>query len=94
MARGLRNRKLKRTLSVSDVVLVRWVDSCGQPGWQSAIDIIDKPLTCQSVGFLVREDNESIVLALSRSDPSESSKPYGDMILIPSQCVLEKVKLK
>lgn len=78
------------------ILLIEWVDSAGDPGWQHTEDIKAHLAHCQTVGFLVTETKEAIALALSRTT-SNGFKPFGDIISIPkisitSKRVLSKVK--
>lgn len=55
-------------------VLVRWTDAASAAGWEDLELVLVKPfdLTVESVGFLIRDTDEFITLALSYSvDPEQ-----------------------
>ncbi len=78
---------------MNEVFLVKWRDSSSQSGWRSIEDVSDEPLICESVGFVVKESNSSLVLALSLMDQEQASKPVGDTIIIPTESIISKQKL-
>lgn len=46
-------------------VLVRWVDSARNMDWGLYEDVNETPVECESVGYLIKEKLDYIVLALS-----------------------------
>lgn len=73
-------------------VWVRWIDSASCTGWQC--DAVLEPMTCESVGFLQSSNDIAIVLSLSATDPAYSSRPVGDLLVIPKACVTKMRMLK
>lgn len=73
---------------------IQWKDSSSSSGWRSAEDINTEPLICESVGFLVKSDKNSTVLALSMANPDVCSRPIGDTIIIPTKCIVDMRTLK
>lgn len=67
--------------------LVTWTDACDAPTeWASVAKLAtSKPVTCRSVGFLLAEDDERVVLATSLSDDGDAANG----IVIPTSCVNE-----
>lgn len=82
----------KEEVTDPELVLVEWVDSFGcSPNWQRIEGIENlKPLRCQSVGWLVHQDDHYIVVVphLSASDqPHVDQQGCGDMA-IPQRSIL------
>lgn len=82
----------KEEVTGPELVLVEWVDSFGcSPNWQRIEGIEDlKPMRCQSVGWLVHQDDNYIVVVphLSASDqPHIDQQGCGDMA-IPQRSIL------
>ncbi len=72
----------------SDVRHVRWKDAsyhdtCDADG----LDVT--PYICETVGFLVREDDEVIVLAMERRE-SKNTEPFRHVVQIPKVLICEK----
>ena len=55
------------------IVLVHWVDHCVDGGrWIHEIEAIKVRIRkCESVGFVIFEDKENLILAQSRSDEGD-----------------------
>ena len=68
------------------IVLVRWLDSSSQHGWLSEDEISKEPVLCETLGFLVKESADHIVVALNRG-LSENIQPWGEVISIPMVAV-------
>ena len=73
------------------LVLVEWVDSCSFVGslWigKDNVEGLD-PHSCKSVGWIVKEDDECIVLAASLSDHE-----YSGNMCIPKVCITKMIDL-
>jgi len=71
--------------------LVRWVDACdAAPEWTPTDKVAaSRPVACQSVGFLLTEDDERLVLTTSVSDDGDAASG----IVIPTSCVTEVLYL-
>ena len=67
-------------------VIVRWIDSMGQSGWN---DPTPSKMECTSVGNLIKRDKESVVLSLNKSHYGT-----GDHIEIPAIAVKSVKRLK
>ena len=67
--------------------LVRWVDACDAATEWSAVDRVaaSRPVDCESVGFLLAQDDERVVLTTSLSDDGDAAAG----IVIPTSCVSE-----
>ena len=46
-----------------DIVIVEWVDSVRASDWTYAEDVDEKPMNCISIGFLMKETDDSITIA-------------------------------
>ncbi len=67
------------------VVEVEWIDSWAHGGWQDPEDVDGTPLKCRSVGYLLKNGPNTVVLALSQHEGGS----VGDVLTIPSRCVTE-----
>lgn len=73
------------------VVYVRWVDSTSRSGWQRLEGFREDALLCATIGFLVREDDETISIAHSLAfHDGEGQIPDGanNIITIPKCAIL------
>lgn len=77
------------------MVLIEWLDS-RQPtqGWQFLEDLeIPKACKCISMGWLLDEDAERVVIAAHRNDQDQNDQVMGIMV-IPSCSIQKKIILK
>ncbi len=75
------------------LVLIEWVDSMGSPGWHASHELKTMTVcTCQTAGFIVDEDMDSYVVALSCT-VDEGARPFADLIAIPRIAVKKIVDL-
>ncbi len=80
------------------MVLVEWLDAHSGRGWQTASQIADaaEPLYCRSVGWLVAETADCVVLVPHMSG-EQDGEPYltgcGDLT-IPKKAIVRSLKLK
>jgi len=75
-------------VNVYPVEVVEWVDSSSDDGWEDKHKVeeeFEESLTCYSVGFLVYESDDRIVL-LSH----DGSKQWSTRITIPKVCVVNR----
>ncbi len=76
------------------VVYVRWVDSTGRFGWQTMRSFREGKLDgliCTTIGFLVREDPETISIAQSlafHEGPDEEPDSIDNPLTIPRSAIL------
>lgn len=72
---------------VMPVVWIEWEDSCSHSGWQDADDACRDhaagPMICQSVGWLLHQDAQQLVVAQSRNEHGQ----VADRIAIPRVAV-------
>jgi len=70
-------------ISVRGVEVV-WLDSQGREGWTDKKEMQEwnEDLLCKSVGYLLREENDRIILVMS-----ESSTSLADGLTIPRACI-------
>ena len=66
------------------IVEVVWLDSQAHGGWTDKNEMQEwnGDMLCKSVGYLVRKENDRIVLAMS-----ESSTSLADGLTIPRACI-------
>lgn len=70
------------------VYLIEWVDSFGCPaGWEFLDEVEFKTTTITSIGFLVHQDDEKIVIAPHVS--SSEKRQIAGHIAIPRQQILK-----
>ena len=70
------------------ILEVEWVDSSSCYGWTREPDCTLSH--CESIGFIKREDKESITLIQSFSD----NDTFDNTITIPQVCIKKTRKLK
>ena len=71
--------------------LIKWNDSATMRGWFDKRDMPKEatPLECVTVGWLVRENDEEIVLAASKNEDQ-----WGGLWIVPRSCVYQQLELK
>ena len=76
-----------------DMIYVSWVDSCAPAwGWNDLVDLDIHEYLIDSIGFLIEEDDDNLMLAMSFSqeDPNKLNAPF----IIPKCCIKERYLLK
>lgn len=74
------------------IVLVEWIDSFGSHAWIPRIDAMEtKPSKCYSVGYLLKEDENYIVLSQSYDPQVEN---VGNVLSIPVKVVISMTQLR
>jgi hypothetical protein len=73
-------------------VAVSWVDSVRTTGWRTADEARadleqDDFLDCETVGFLVGETAERVILALNHQHVTGGEEMVGETIIIPRQAI-------
>ena len=75
-----------------DVIYVRWVDSCGVTGWCHKDDhdgtMKKMETSIKSIGFLVMESEQGIMLSAHRYENTEYDDSHGPLA-IPKRAILE-----
>lgn len=77
-----------------EALLVEWADSRQPTNKWARLDDTERHgfCRCYSVGFLVQEDNDAIVLAANVADIEEEAQATG-VIVIPRVAVLKRTTL-
>ena len=73
-------------------ILVEWIDSStiARGGWTNLESVGPKPFcSIVSVGWVAREDKDSIVLTADESDGGQ----IGRLIAIPKGCIVKRKRL-
>lgn len=70
---------------------VTWVDSCAYQGWHKMADESYSVSECQTVGFVVCEDERCLALAPSVFMDAGSA---SDVMVIPKGVITKRKKLK
>ena len=76
-----------------DMIHVTWTDSCAPAwGWNDVIDLEMTEYLIESIGFLIEEDDDSLMLTMSFAveDPNKLNAPF----IIPKCCIKERFILK
>lgn len=75
-----------------ELAFVEWIDSASSatPGWKplEQVESEGRPLPCRSVGWIAREDAESITLVPHLSGDGERSAIYGKGELGIPRCAI------
>ena len=77
------------------MVKLTWRDSA-QPivGWRFTDDLPPlRSVLCESIGYVVAEDGENIMLAQSIGDRNEKNQQANACMVIPRCCIVERVTL-
>lgn len=71
---------------------IEWLDHCSySSGWST--DTTDRVLlTCESVGFLIEEDKNKVVLAQSRG--VQDPPAYADFMVIAKKLIKKRTTLR
>lgn len=75
------------------IVLVEWIDPWSHSGWVDEEDLdagLNRDLTCSSIGWIVREDFDRVVIASSRIHTDDG---WGDLFVIPRSAIIEITEL-
>jgi hypothetical protein len=67
-------------------VYVKWLDSAVRPGWIYGDEEDYSPKVIESIGFVVTETDQCLVLTCGQSDTGGVVYP----LVIPSGCIQEK----
>ena len=81
-----------------NIALVRWRDSMRETGWRSVDDATkhiyqSDYLDCESVGFVVGETSDRLMLALNHQHIEGSEETVGETIVIPKAAIFERHEL-
>jgi hypothetical protein len=82
---------------VDPIAYVRWIDSFGvSPGWGSLDPENCKPIYCESVGYVIFEDDEIVTVAPHRTlpHPSQPENHYCGDMTIPKVSIMERRELR
>lgn len=71
------------------IVWIEWLDSCMNHGWreENSINLESGRLRCESIGFLVSETDDLVVVSASW----DSVESFADPITIP-RCSITKMQ--
>jgi len=72
-----------------EIIQIHWIDTSSIEGWHDR-DIVDDPIdfNCHSVGYLLKETREYIMIAQSYQ-PDQ----FGDLLYIPQIAIKKKTIL-
>lgn len=68
---------------------MEWIDAAGGGGWKPLDDVLEEAVVdpCRSVGYLLRDDDDAIVLAQSRTERERDPQMFNDWLVIPRENV-------
>jgi hypothetical protein len=70
---------------------IRWIDSRSQDGWVELKEIeTEKIALIESIGFLIKEVDDHVVLALSHALENGHDDQFSGLIYIPTVAILER----
>lgn len=71
------------------IILIKWVDSMTSSGWQHEdnIDLDDKYIYKESVGFFYKETDEAITIAQNKDDDGEPKQNVAAIMTIPKVAI-------
>lgn len=72
------------------VLEVEWLDAGSLSGWRQPTEHADEgPLRCRTVGYVLRDDEECLILAQSQA----SSGQVAASLTIPRSCIKKRRRL-
>ena len=74
-----------------EILEVSWIDSAGHGGWHSSSAQDYRPMDCSTVGYLIEDREDCVVLALNIAADAEHD--VGEVICIPAVNVTGRRKL-
>jgi len=75
---------------IRKIVRVDWIDTCSQDEWTCAHEIDILPITCHSVGYLIKRTNKAITLSATMGDHGANCQ----YITIPKGCISKVTEQK
>ena len=80
-----------------DYEIILWLDACspGHGGWTSQEDVSEllEPQIFESVGTVVRENDQLLVIASSVDHASPTTNEMGGLTAIPKSCIIQRIPL-
>lgn len=95
--RTFKSYSLVKTKSRFKIVEVNWVDSEHHADWEKISDVIEEQsgsLGCRSVGYLISDTEDRIILATSVSEDEETEEQVSAYITIPKICITSQKELR
>ena len=77
----------------NNILLIDWVDSCGETGWGDTESLVCDVIECQTIGFYVAENERGITLALNRAD-DDRVLAYDSIMTIPKVAITRIKRIK
>lgn len=75
------------------IVRVKWVDSNAHIGWGRQIGAYeDDDIMCESAGYLVRNDRQTIVIAASTTDFGNDTE-FNNCMVIPRSAIRGRIEV-
>lgn len=77
-----------------ELVVIEWEDSQGCPqGWQLFEDVSFEPVTIRSVGWVLRENRGSVMLAPHVGRVGGDENQGQGIMVIPKRCILNRTAI-
>jgi hypothetical protein len=82
-----------------DMVLLKWHDSMRTTGWRTTDEALaevarDGVTLCRTVGVLVGENEDRIMVALNAGEPAGGEPMVGETITIPKSALVSRQRLR
>ena len=75
-------------------IICEWIDIQGGDSWNTLDDVINlKPATCHTLGYLFSKDEQHTKIFGSFSLNDDGSCDFGDVVCIPTSCVVKLEKI-
>ena len=72
------------------LIYVKWEDHSHGTSWNTADEIENKAICCETIGFLIKEDKKFIIVSHTKSEPGD----FCGYIKIIKSCVIERCELE
>jgi hypothetical protein len=78
---------------MTNIVVITWEDSFSMDNWQTrqgAIANTERPMTCQTIGFVLKESKDTITVCHTANEEDQ----VCGVMQIPRRCIVKIRKLK
>jgi len=82
---------MKKGFKKFPLTCVEYYDHSGEAGWIE-LDTLEKPITCKTVGFLVKETDTSLHIMSTLTDEDEGG--YGGNNEVLKSCIVSQKTLR
>jgi len=75
---------------LGDLLKVEWEDHWGRSGWTALSELSLEPITINSIGYVIKEDDNILIL----SSCVDENKNYSTIQTIIKKCITKLTKVK